>query len=185
MVEFNLHGWLKKEIDGSASQWHSEDCKEDCFPTFAFSYSKYINFHWAWGWFWFYTTRVSKEVLDLQKRLPRVSKGLDRFTDWWHTTGVVSVEIGFDVNNKEWEVLKDNVQKQFREAVEHFDLSQSNSSHKGELNCDWWNLFIVALYFLYWKLTFSIIFYFCLSLCRLHKNKWVVYEGRIFRVGKV
>lgn len=62
------------------------------------------------------------------------------------------MEIGFDINNKEWEVLKDNVQKQFREAMEHFDLSQSNSSHKGELNCDWWNLFIVALYFFILKI---------------------------------
>jgi len=62
------------------------------------------------------------------------------------------MEIRFDVNNKELEMLKDNVQKQFKEAVKHFDLSQYNSSHKRELNCLWWNLLIVALYFLILKI---------------------------------
>lgn len=61
------------------------------------------------------------------------------------------MEVAFDINNKELEVLKDNVQKQFREAMEQFDLSQCNSSHKRELNCAGWNIFIVALYFLILK----------------------------------
>lgn len=48
--------------------------------------------------------------------------------------------IGFDGNNKELEVLKDMVQKQFGEAVEDLDLSPCDSSHRRELNGDWWNL---------------------------------------------
>lgn len=60
------------------------------------------------------------------------------------------MKIGFDINNKELEVLKGNVQKQFREAMEHFDLFQYNSSHKRELNC--WNLFIIALDFFILKI---------------------------------
>lgn len=47
------------------------------------------------------------------------------------------MEIGFDINDKELEVLKDDVQKQFREAMDHFDLFQCNASHERELNCDW------------------------------------------------
>lgn len=58
------------------------------------------------------------------------------------------MEIGFDTNNEEWEVLKDYVQKQFREAVEHFGLSQCNSSQKKrQLNCD--SLFVIILHSLY------------------------------------
>lgn len=55
------------------------------------------------------------------KAVAKALQGLDGFTDWWHTTSVVSMEVAFDINNKELEVLKDNVQKQFREAMEHFD----------------------------------------------------------------
>lgn len=62
------------------------------------------------------------------------------------------MEVAFDINNKELEVLKDNVQKQFREAMEHFDLSQCNSSHKRELNCARCYVFIIDLYFLILKI---------------------------------
>lgn len=50
------------------------------------------------------------------------------------------MEIGLDRNNKELEVLKDIVGRQFGEAVEHLGLSQCDPSHRRELSCDCWDL---------------------------------------------
>lgn len=142
--------------------------KEDNFPTFAFSYSKCINF--LWGWFSFYTRRVSKEVLDLQEQLPRASKGPDRFTDWWHTASVVSMGIWFDINNKE--LFKGDVKKYIRPqnivvCLDVVSLTKGNWSVTGGVYL--WQLYTFSKL----KIIFIIAFEFCWSLrwSRLHKNQ--------------
>lgn len=95
------------------------------------------------------------------------------------------MEIRFDINNKELEVLKDNVQKQFREAMKHFDLSQCNSFHKMELNCDWWNLLIIALCFLILKILLQHNIPLLSVFMQIALKKLVVYEDKILEVGKV